>query len=192
MLGFATAIKFNVQKGVVKDRADHAIQDMMKNIKKKRELVEQGVLKEGEELPADQEEEDDHNIEQKQTVFNKSMEEESRTINSIAQDLLRKVKYQKIFKSNDLDSASTYQNKSSNDNQDPRIKFFQKCESQMAVALPILDKIYKKTICLQDYTMSEGHCKGLATACEFFDAKVVNRVLMSNCGVNGDQFAMIL
>ena len=62
----------------------------------------------------------------------------------------------------------------------------------MEIALPILDKIYKKTICLQDYTMSEGHCKGLATACEFFDAKVVNRVLMSNCGVNGDQFAMIL
>ena len=62
----------------------------------------------------------------------------------------------------------------------------------MSVALPILDKIFKKTICLQDYTMSSGHCKGLARACEFFDAKVVNRILMSNCGINGDQFAMIL
>ena len=40
--------------------------------------------------------------------------------------------------------------------------------------------------------MSEGHCKGLARACEFFDAKVVNRILMSNCGVNGDDFALIL
>ena len=62
----------------------------------------------------------------------------------------------------------------------------------MAVVLPILDKIYKKTICLPDYTMSEGHCKGLAQACEFIDSTIVNRILMSNCGVNGDQFAMIL
>ena len=62
----------------------------------------------------------------------------------------------------------------------------------MDLVLPILDKIYKKTICLQDYTMSEGHCKGLAHACEFIDSKVVNRILMSNCGVTGDDLALIL
>ena len=41
------------------------------------------------------------------TVFNKSMEEETKTIDNIAQGLLRKDKYHKIFKSNDLKFAST-------------------------------------------------------------------------------------
>ena len=75
---------------------------------------------------------------------------------------------------------------------DPRIKFFQECRSELDVCLPILDKILRKTIYLQDYSLSDGHCKGLAVACQFFDPKLVNRILFSNCGINGDQFAMIL
>ena len=58
--------------------------------------------------------------------------------------------------------------------------------------LPILDKIYRKTLCLNDYLLSDGNCRGLAAACELFDHQVVNRVLFNNCGLSGDQFALIL
>ena len=58
--------------------------------------------------------------------------------------------------------------------------------------LPILDKIYKKTLCLNDYLLSDGNCRGLAAACELFDTQVVNRVLFNNCGITGEQFSMIL
>lgn len=58
--------------------------------------------------------------------------------------------------------------------------------------LPILDKIYAKTLCLQDYHLSEGNCQGLAEACEFLDSKIVNRMLFNNCGISGDQLAIIL
>ena len=58
--------------------------------------------------------------------------------------------------------------------------------------LPILDKIYKKTLCLNDYLLSDGNCRGLAAACELFDHRVVNRVLFNNCGITGDQLAMML
>jgi hypothetical protein len=60
------------------------------------------------------------------------------------------------------------------------------------VALPILDKVYRKTLCLQDYQLSQGHCKGIAVACKYFDDKLVNRILFANNGMTGDQFADIL
>ena len=40
--------------------------------------------------------------------------------------------------------------------------------------------------------MSEGHCRGLAEACGYFNTEVVNRVLFSNCGIDGDEFSDIL
>lgn len=58
-------------------------------------------------------------------MFSKSLEEEAKTIHNIAQDLLRKVKYQKIFKSNDLDSANINLGRAGNlSADDPRIKYF--------------------------------------------------------------------
>lgn len=45
---------------------------------------------------------------------------------------------------------------------------------------------------LQEYTLSEGHCRGLARACQFFDHKFVNRVFLSNCGINDKEFSEIL
>lgn len=34
--------------------------------------------------------------------------------------------------------------------------------------------------------------KGLASAIEFFDTRVVNRILLNNCGISGDSLALIL
>jgi hypothetical protein len=58
--------------------------------------------------------------------------------------------------------------------------------------LPILEKVWRKTLCLQDYTLSKGHTEGIAIACQYFDPKVINRVLFSNCGIDGDEFTDIL
>ena len=58
--------------------------------------------------------------------------------------------------------------------------------------MPILDKIYRKTLCLNDYLLGDGNCRGLAAACKLFNHQIVNRVLFNNCGLSGDQFAMIL
>ena len=58
--------------------------------------------------------------------------------------------------------------------------------------MPILEKIWKKTLCLQNYFLSDGNIKGLVAACEFLDHRIVNRLLLNNCGVTGDQFAEII
>ena len=58
--------------------------------------------------------------------------------------------------------------------------------------LPILEKVWKKTLCLQDYTLTKGHSEGIAIACQYFDPKIINRVLFANCGMSGVQFAEIL
>lgn len=74
----------------------------------------------------------------------------------------------------------------------PTTEYFKACKADMELVLPILDKINQKTLCLQEYTLSPGHCRGLSAACEKFDSSVVNRVLFNNCGIDGDEFALIL
>ena len=76
--------------------------------------------------------------------------------------------------------------------EDPRIKYMKRCMEAIDLNLPIFEKIYRKTLCLQDYHLSEGNCQGLADACEFLDHRIVNRMLFNNCGLTGDNLAIIL
>ena len=67
-----------------------------------------------------------------------------------------------------------------------------RCLASIEINLPILDKIYRKTLCLHDYHLSEGNCQGLAEACANIDCHVLNRFLFNNCGLTGDNLAIIL
>ena len=62
----------------------------------------------------------------------------------------------------------------------------------MDLCLPILDKVVRKTLYLMDYTLSPGHCQGLAAACQLLNHKVVNRLVFDNCGIDDSELAMIL
>jgi len=75
---------------------------------------------------------------------------------------------------------------------DPQVEYYLTCKKKLEIALPILDKVWRKTLCLQDYSLSKGHCEGIAVACQYFDEKLINRVLFNNCGMDGDEFAEIL
>lgn len=55
-----------------------------------------------------------------------------------------------------------------------------------------MDKIRGKTLFLQSYTLSGGHCRALAQACRLFDDQVVNRVYFENCGLNDMQLSIVI
>ena len=74
---------------------------------------------------------------------------------------------------------------------DPRFQYLLKCQQYLNLALPLLDKVRGKTLCLTDYTLDIGHCKALAFACSLFD-KSINRVLFDNCGIDDKEFSAIL
>ena len=58
---------------------------MMKNIKKKRELKEQGIgEEEAKPIRTTDDAADPFDVDKQQSVFNKSMEEETKTISNIA------------------------------------------------------------------------------------------------------------
>ena len=78
------------------------------------------------------------------------------------------------------------------DSNDPKIQYYLTCKKKLEIALPILEKVWRKTLCLQDYTLSKGHCEGIAVACQYFDSKLINRVLFANCGMTGVEFTEIL
>lgn len=58
--------------------------------------------------------------------------------------------------------------------------------------MPVLDKIIGKTLVLQNYTLSQGHCRGLTKSLQYLDVSLVNRVLFNNCGIDGKEFAELL
>ena len=102
-------------------------------------------------------------------------------VNVIGEDFIRKQNYVKLFKTNiqlndqQIDQFAV----------DPRIQYFLKCKVNLNLALPILEKVINKTLALQNYTLSEGHCIGFAEACSLLDDQKVNRVLLNNNGIDG-------
>ena len=67
-----------------------------------------------------------------------------------------------------------------------------KCLENLDRILPVFDKIFNKTLCLQNYLLNDGHCQGLSDACENLDPSIVNRMLFNNCGLSGEQMAVLL
>ena len=123
-------------------------------------------------------------LNERQVVFNKVLVEESKQMDNIKDTILRQKEYQGKYK-----TLQKFVDKK----EDPHIEFFKHCSVQQKdLALPIMDKIWKKTLCLQNYYISEGNIAGLVAACEVLDFRLVNRLLLDNCGVTGDRFAEIL
>ena len=178
---FAKGLQQQVQLNKVKLDLKYGLASRIKQFKRERESSPT-TLEEGK-SPAAAPEETPVG-----SMFNKTIEEETKAISNIARTFIRKNEYADKFKRRELSTDR----KGQDYDLDPRIKYFKKCLQEQNLVLPILDKIYKKTLCLQDYLLSDGICKGLAEACKLFDHTVVNRVLFSNCGITGDQFALIL
>ena len=98
-------------------------------------------------------------------------------MSNIADGILARNEYHTKLKNREFAEYTT---------KDPRIQYFKECQREQNLILPILDKIWKKTLCLQNYFLSEGNIKGLASACEVLDFRLVNRLLLNNNGINGD------
>ena len=66
------------------------------------------------------------------------------------------------------------------------------CRDDIDLALPVLEKVYAKTLVLQEYTLSKGHCRGIARACQYLDHRFVNRIFFCNSGIDDLEFSDIL
>ena len=75
---------------------------------------------------------------------------------------------------------------------DPREHYIKNCSKEIELILPLIDKVRGKTLCLQSYTLSKGHLRALASACEVFDSHLVNRFFFDNCGIDDQEMAIIL
>ena len=122
------------------------------------------------------------------TIFNQCIKEETSLVSSMGKTFMERVKYMMRFAQREIE----HEGKGVTNYSDPKIEYFKQCKSDLDLVLPILDKICRKTLMLQEYTLSPGHCRGLATACQFFDHTFVNRVFLNNCGVDDGEFALIL
>lgn len=74
---------------------------------------------------------------------------------------------------------------------DPKFQYLRTCQADLNLCLPVLDKIIGKTLALYSYTLSEGHCKAVESACRLLNGKIT-RILFDNCGIGDDEFQSIL
>jgi len=74
----------------------------------------------------------------------------------------------------------------------PQIQYFLDCNKDFNLALPILEKVINNTLCLQNYTLLDGHCKSLAKAFGLVNNCQLKGILLANCGINGKQFGGLL
>lgn len=107
-------------------------------------------------------------------------------MHEIAENLKERIKYINIYKEGNREIIQEQYAK------DPKFQWFQVCRDTHETVLPVLHYVYKKTLCLKSYTLSIGHAKALAKACELFEKSNINRIIFDNCGVDDDEFSEIL
>lgn len=74
---------------------------------------------------------------------------------------------------------------------DPRYIYFKQCDEDQEPSLPLLNHVHDKTLSLQSYALSHGHCNALAKTFEFFSGHI-NRLILDNCSVDDAAFSSIL
>ncbi len=119
------------------------------------------------------------------SLFAKNIKREVTVLEEAANALEMKIHYDKRFKQREIEHNMD-RNVDLEPEIDPRIKLMHQCEKNLNTLLPIFDKIVNKTLCLQNYQLNDGHVKGIAQACQFFDHTKINRLLFNNCGLSGD------
>ena len=126
----------------------------------------------------------------RESMYVRGEESDKLTLKNVADNFSNKQVYQDRMKQRDIEEDFA-QVKVENPEIDPRIKYMKRCLQNLNMTLPIFDKIFRKTLCLHNYHLSDGNCQGLADSCEHLDDKVINRMLFNNCGISGDQLAVI-
>ena len=98
-----------------------------------------------------------------QSLFQRASNEDHTTIQTKAKDFIERMKYYEKLKKRDLGEDDEFIAN------DPTMKYFRRCMEKHELLLPIFEKIYRRTLCLQDYKLNDGQCQGIAEACEFID-----------------------
>ena len=82
---------------------------------------------------------------------------EVRVLEKAVNDLEMKFHYDRRFKQRDMECNLDTKRVQHEPDSDPRIKLMKKCNENFDHLLPIFDKLVEKTLCLQNYQLSEGH-----------------------------------
>ena len=124
-------------------------------------------------------------VERQLYLLEKIIQHDQMKLMTINEEIKQKLFYMRLYKGQT--GASMHELHK----EDPKVKFFVECRKSLDLALPLLDRILGKTLCLKDYKLNSGLCKALALACSLFDHSV-NRIFFDNCGIQDNEFAQIL
>ena len=181
-MSFAQQLKFKANVNLIKTKLTKAVSGTVKKAETKRRKLE-----DGEEVKLDCFEK----AKERLSIYQRQEEIDKKTLRNVAESFTNNIEYQRRMKQRIItdDYSQQYQEEPK---QDPRILYMKRCLESLQLNLPILDKVYRKTLCLQDYHLSDGNCQGLADACQYLDTRIVNKMLFNNCGLTGDTLAVIL
>ena len=74
----------------------------------------------------------------------------------------------------------------------PTTHYVKGCIKEEVLVLPLFNYVKSKTLVLQSYALSKGHCRALAEACRDFDDQIINLVMFDNCNIDDYDMSFII
>mmetsp|Transcript_33981 Transcript_33981/g.33125 ORF Transcript_33981/g.33125 Transcript_33981/m.33125 type:complete len:113 (-) Transcript_33981:348-686(-) len=74
---------------------------------------------------------------------------------------------------------------------DSKYKFFESCQKELVLVLPILHRVKNKTLYLEGYQLNHGLCKAMSQGFKFMGS-ILNKITLENNGIHDEEFKVVL
>ena len=119
-----------------------------------------------------------HEIGQKslKMPFDEYADQEENTMKTVANDIIERVDYGTVVQ-HVYEPASIVKYESN-----PKYNYFQICQKDSDLAIPLLAKVVNRQLSLMNYKLSLGHVRAFVKTFEF-NSEFVSSFLLKNCGL---------
>lgn len=111
--------------------------------------------------------------------------QEENSMKTVANDIIERVDYQTVVM-NCYGPASVAKFATN-----PNYAYFQICQKDSDLAIPLLAKVVNRQLSLMNYKLSVGHVKALVKTFDF-NKEFVSRFLFQNCGLTDNHIEVLL
>ena len=117
--------------------------------------------------------------------FDEYANQEHDAIKTVANDIIERFDYRDVVSHIDQPAAVVKYNSN------PKYFYFQVCQKDSDLAIPLLAKVVNKQLSLMNYQLSLGHVRAFVRTFDFM-SDFVNRFLFKNCGLTDAHLEILL
>ena len=114
-------------------------------------------------------ESEDSDEKRKPSLFKSVVAEDTKILSKVSNDFLTRVRKHRQYKQNEV----AHVGKGVVKEDSPDVALFMGCQKDHELAIPILERIQDQTLVLQEYNLTEGQVRALASAIPYVDSNAL-------------------